>query len=138
MAVHPGKTPGRALQSLRRQLHQLLPIDVLTTHHPDQHGQVLLNLELSRAVRKVIRQAATARGLRPGDFVGQSVSEALERQEREHSRQLTAQLEGILALHPSEEVLACTAHILLRRRSPAAPASYVPCRAPQSHTHPNP
>ncbi|MEV8086645.1 CPCC family cysteine-rich protein [Streptomyces nigra] len=106
MAVHPGKTPGRALRSLRRQLHQLLPIDVLTTHNPDQHGQVLLNLEFSRAARKVIREAATARGLRPGDFVGQSVTEALERQEREHSRQLTAQLEGILALHSSEEVLA--------------------------------
>jgi hypothetical protein len=66
------------------------------------------------------------------------VTEALERQEREHSRQLTAQLEGILALHSSEEVLACTAHILLRRRSPAVPASYVPRRAPRSHTHPNP
>ncbi|MFJ3496411.1 hypothetical protein ACIPPJ_22820 [Streptomyces sp. NPDC086091] len=44
MAVHPGKTPDRALWSLRRQLHQLLPIDALTTHHPNQHGQVLLNL----------------------------------------------------------------------------------------------
>lgn len=54
MAVHPAKTPSRALQSLRRRLHHLLPIDVLTTHYPDQHGQVVLNLELSRTARAVI------------------------------------------------------------------------------------
>ncbi|MCX5059655.1 hypothetical protein OOK12_21985 [Streptomyces sp. NBC_00452] len=117
MVVHPAKTPGRALRSLRRRLHHLLPVDALTTHYPDQHGQVLLNLEFSRTARAAIRQAATARGQRPGDFVARSMTAALERNERERSRQLTAQLEVLLALHSSEDVLACTAHILLRRQA---------------------
>lgn len=140
MAVQPARTPGRALRSLRRRLHHLLPIDALTTPYPDQHGQVLLNLEFSRTARAAIRQAATARGQRPGDFVARSVTAALDRNERERSLQLTAQLEGLLALHSSEDVLACTADILLRRRDPAVSDAYAAGRAgrSQSHAHPNP
>lgn len=136
MAVHPAKTPSRALQSLRRRLQHLLPIDVLTTHYPDQHGQVLLNLELSRTARAAIHRAATASGQRPGDFVGRSVTAALDRNERERSRQLTAQLEGLLARHSSEDLLACTARILLRRRSSAASDSYAADRDRRGHTNP--
>lgn len=138
MAVHPAKTPGRALRSLRRRLHHLLPIDVLTTHYPDQHGQVLLNLEFSPTARAAIGQAAAARGQWPGDFVGQSVTAALERNERERSRQLTAQLEDLLALHSSEDVLACTAHVLLHRRGSASFDWYAASHARRSHSHPNP
>jgi hypothetical protein len=136
MAVHPAKTPSRALQSLRRRLHHLLPIDVLTTHYPDQHGQVVLNLELSRTARAAILRAATASGQRPGDFVGRSVTAALDRNERERSRQLTAQLEGLVALYSSEDLLACTARILLRRCSSAASDPYAADRDRRDHTNP--
>lgn len=136
LAVHPAKTPGRALQSVRRRLHHLLPIDVLTTHYADQLGQVLLNLELSRTARAAIHRAATAGGQRPGDFVGRSVTAALDRNERERSQQLTAQLEGLLARHSSEDLLACTARILLRRRGSAASDSYAADRDRRGHTNP--
>ncbi|MDX2600284.1 hypothetical protein PV330_09585 [Streptomyces caniscabiei] len=136
MAVHPAKTPGRALRSLRRRLHQLLSIDVLTIHYPDQHGQVLLNLELSRTARATIRQVAAISGQRPEDFIGRSVTEALDRNERARHRQLTEQLEDLVALHSSEDVLACTAHILLRSRPSAVGNPYADGRARWSHSHP--
>ncbi|MCX5006682.1 hypothetical protein OHB05_29275 [Streptomyces sp. NBC_00638] len=138
MTVHHARAPGRSLRSLRRRLQHLLPIDVLTTHYPDQHGQVLLNLELSRTARAAICQAAAVRGQRPAELVGRSVTAALERKERERSRQLTAQLEGLLALHSFEDVLACTARILLSRSSLAGPDSYAVGGALHRHSRPNP
>ncbi|WP_234328366.1 MULTISPECIES: DUF6083 domain-containing protein [unclassified Streptomyces] len=39
MAVHPARTPGRALRSVRRRLRHILPIDVLTTHYADPWGR---------------------------------------------------------------------------------------------------
>ncbi|WP_151478230.1 hypothetical protein [Streptomyces albicerus] len=116
MTVYQGKTPGRALRSIRRRLHGLLPIDVLTTHYPDQRGQVLLNISLSRAVRAEINQAAAAHSERPEQFLSRSMTESLARQERDHTRRLTEQLEALLAQHSSEDVLVCTARALLHRR----------------------
>ncbi|MGW0631929.1 hypothetical protein [Streptomyces sp. NPDC002758] len=65
LALQRAKSPGRALRALRRQLDALLPIDVLTSHYPDQYGQVLLNLTLSNTARTAIRRAAATRGQRP-------------------------------------------------------------------------
>jgi hypothetical protein len=122
MAVHPARTPGRALRSVRRRLRHFLPIDVLTTHYADPLGQVMLNVEFSPATRALIDQAAAARRQRPAEYVGQSVTQALRRPEQERLRALTAQIEGLLALHRPEDVLACTARILYHRDSPATPA----------------
>jgi len=49
MAVHGARSPGGALHALRRQLDALLPVDVLTTHYPNRHGQILLNVALGHA-----------------------------------------------------------------------------------------
>ncbi|WP_208853182.1 hypothetical protein [Streptomyces albofaciens] len=74
MTVHPAKTPGRALKSVRRRLQHVSPLDVLTTHYPSPSGQVILNVELGPAVRALIGQAAAARGERPAEYVGHSVT----------------------------------------------------------------
>ncbi|WP_449353120.1 hypothetical protein [Streptomyces shaanxiensis] len=118
MTIHPAKTPGRALRSVRRRLQRLVPVDILTTHYPDPSGQVTLNVEFGPAPWRLIRVAAAARGQRPAEYVGQSLTGALRRSEQERDRALTAQLEGMLAHHRPEEVLACTARILLHRRDP--------------------
>ncbi|MDO0935224.1 hypothetical protein QQY66_27450 [Streptomyces sp. DG2A-72] len=65
MTVQSGKSPGRALHRLRRRLDSVLPIDVLSTHYPDRHGRVLLNVVLSRSANAQIRQEAAASGARP-------------------------------------------------------------------------
>lgn len=124
MTMRRAKSPGQALRSLRRELDRLLPIDVLTTHYPDRSGRVLLNVALPRATCSTVRQAAAARGQKPGVFLGRAVVAALERNERDRTRQLTAQLKSLLAHHAPEDVLACAAHVLLRSRHPAFPHSY--------------
>lgn len=120
MAVRGAKSPGRALRSLRYELDRLLPIDVLTTHYPNQSGQVLLNIDLPHALCSALRRDAGARGEKLADFLGRAVVVALERNERDRTRQLTVQMEGLLAHHAPEDVLACAARILLRSRHPAA------------------
>jgi uncharacterized protein (DUF1778 family) len=121
MAVQQARSPGRALHRLRLQLDTLLPIDVLTTHYPDHRGQVRLNVTLSRATSTAIRRAAATRGQRPQDFLGQRVTAAVARHERERAQRLTAQLEELLAHHTTEEVLACTASTLLAHRLTPGP-----------------
>ena len=120
MTVRQAKSPDRALRSLRHELDRLLPIDVLTTHYANQSGQVVLNVDLPHALCSALRRDAAARGEKPADYLGRAVVEALERDERDRTRQLTAQLEGLLAHHAPENVLACAARILLRSRHPAS------------------
>jgi hypothetical protein len=121
MTVRRAKSSGRALRSLRHELDRLLPIDVLTTHYPDASGQVLLNLALTSAMRSVIARAAAAQGETPGDFLSRTVAAAVVRDARDRTRQLTGQLQGLLAHHAPEELLACAARLLLDRRHPAPP-----------------
>ncbi|WP_327723685.1 hypothetical protein [Streptomyces europaeiscabiei] len=121
LALQRAKSPGRALRALRRQLDALLPIDVLTSHYPDQYGQVLLNLTLSNTTRTAIRRAAATRGQRPQDFLSNSVATAVARHEQQRRRHLTAQLEELLVHHSPEEVLTCAADALLGRRHHRVP-----------------
>ncbi|MFJ4633402.1 hypothetical protein [Streptomyces sp. NPDC088847] len=58
MAVQGARSPGGALHGLRRRLDALLPIDVLSTHYPDRHGQVLLNVALGHAADRALRRDA--------------------------------------------------------------------------------
>ncbi|MGW0556537.1 hypothetical protein ACWDZ6_20405 [Streptomyces sp. NPDC002926] len=113
LALQRAKTPGRALRVLRHRLDALLPLDVLTTHYPDQKGCVLLNVALSHAARTALRQAAAARGQRSRDFLGQTVTAAVAQHQEERARRLTSQLEGLLAQHSPEELLVCAASTLL-------------------------
>ncbi|MFJ9589731.1 hypothetical protein [Streptomyces acidicola] len=115
MAVQRAHSPGNALHVLRRRLGSRLPIDVLSTHYPDRHGQVRLNIAFSRKAEAVIRRAAAASGQRPKQFVRQSVTDALARQQQDRFRLLEIRLHGLLAHHTPEEVLACAATALLGR-----------------------
>lgn len=133
MTVRRGKSPGQALRSLRRELDRLLPIDVLTTHYTDGSGQVLLNVVLPRATRSSVLQAAAAGKQKPGVFLGRAVVAALERNERDRTRRLAAQVKSLLAHHTPEDVLSCAAHLLLHSRQRASSHSY---DADSSHTTP--
>ncbi|MET7453590.1 hypothetical protein ABZT03_17220 [Streptomyces sp. NPDC005574] len=110
LALQRAKTPGRALRVLRRRLDAILPIDVLTTHHPDKKGRVLLNVTLSPAARTTIHRAAAARDQRPRDFLSQAVTSAVVRHGEERARHLTARLEELLVEHTPEELLLCVAN----------------------------
>ncbi|MER6248894.1 hypothetical protein [Streptomyces griseorubiginosus] len=124
MTVHAGRSPRRALHTLRCQLDTRLPIDVLSTHYPDRHGQVLLNVALGHRTSQLLRQAAVATGQRPRDVLRERVTEAVARDEQRRAQLLTARLEDLLAQHTPEEVLACAASLLhsrQRRRTPPEP-----------------
>lgn len=136
MTLRRAKTSGRALRSLRRELDPLLPIDVLTTHYADASGQVMLNVDLPRDLHSAISQAAAACGQKPADFLGRTVTAALERDERDRTRQLAGQLRGLLVHHAPEDVLACAGLLLLDRRRHASPPSGGSgnrCRPNRSH-----
>lgn len=139
MTVRPAKSPGRALRSLRHELDRLLPIDVLTTHYPDASGKVLINLVLTRATRSVIRQAAAVHGQKPAEFVARIVGAAVERDKQDRAQQLAVQLRGLLVHYAPEDVLTCTARILLDRQHFASPTQ---CDAdgsrPSSSSHTTP
>ncbi|MGW6598282.1 hypothetical protein [Streptomyces sp. NPDC055036] len=119
MALQRAKSPGRALRSVRRRLGGLLPIDVLTTHYPDRHGCVRLNLTLSRTARTAIRRAAALRGQRPQDFLSHSVTTAVARHQQQRAQHLAAHLERTLAHHTPAEVLAGIGTLLGRRVPPS-------------------
>lgn len=118
MAVQSGKSPGRALQRLRCRLDTVLPIDVLTTHYPDRHGRVLLNVVLSRRADTQIRREAATLGRRPGDVLAERITAGLARRQRQRHHRLESQLQRLLTHHTPEEVLACAAGRLLQVRLP--------------------
>ncbi|MFE6621074.1 hypothetical protein [Streptomyces sp. NPDC057740] len=118
MTVHSGKSPGRALQRLRRRLDTVLPIDVLTTHYPDRHGHVLLNVVLSRRADTRIRREAAELGRRPGDVLAERITADLTRSQRQRHHRLESQLQQLLTHHTPEEVLAYAAGRLLQVRLP--------------------
>ncbi|MFF9704665.1 hypothetical protein ACF1FE_26285 [Streptomyces griseofuscus] len=116
MAVCSARSPGGALHALRRRLGARLPIDVLTTHYPDRHGQVLLNVALDHAAEGALRQAAAVLGQRPQELLRRRVTAARARDEQERARRLDVRLESLLADHQPEEDLACVAGLLHSRR----------------------
>ncbi|MER6425514.1 hypothetical protein [Streptomyces sp. NPDC001137] len=107
MAVHGARSPGGVLHTLRHRLDALLPIDVLSTHYPDQHGQILLNVALSHTADRALRRDAAVVGQRPEDLLRRRVTAALTREEQERARRLENRLKSLLAHHTPDEVLAC-------------------------------
>ncbi|MFC9684058.1 hypothetical protein [Streptomyces sp. NPDC056948] len=101
-----------------------MPIDVLTTHYPDRHGQVVLNIALSHPADQALRQAAADVGQRPQDVLRERVIAGIARDQKQRARCLEERLESLLARHEPEEVLACVAGLLYgrqHRRVPTAP-----------------
>jgi hypothetical protein len=123
MTVQSDTSPGRALHRLRRQLDSVVPIDVLSTHYPDRHGRVLLNVELGRHADAAIRREAAASGRRPRDVLGARITTALARERREQCHRLEAQLSGLLVEHTPEDVLACVAVLLAKAPDCVSPPS---------------
>ena len=116
MAVHGARSPGGALQALRRRLDAWLPIDVLSTHYPDRHGQILLNVALGHTADRALRRDAAVVGQRPQDLLRRRVTAALTRAEQERARRLEDRIESLLAHHTPDEVLACVAGLLHGRQ----------------------
>ncbi|MFE7029114.1 hypothetical protein ACFU9Y_02310 [Streptomyces sp. NPDC057621] len=123
MAVQHAPSPGAALHLLRRRLDTHLPLDALSTHYPDQHGQVLLNVALDRTAGRALRRDAAARRQRPGDVLRQHVTIALAREKERRARRLTERLTPLLTDHTPEEVLAGAAALLLGRQGHCPPAA---------------
>jgi hypothetical protein len=105
MTLAGGKTPERAAHRLRRRLTDRLPIDVITTHYPDAHGHVLLNVAFPPAHHTALQRHACQAGLTPERFL----REALHRAITEHADRETARLN-----HAVRQLLAGTtpAHLL--------------------------
>nr|WP_202458835.1 hypothetical protein [Streptomyces sp. SID5464] len=118
MTVQSGKSAGRALHRLRRRLDSALPIDVLSTHYPDRHGRVLLNVVLSRRANAQIRQEAATSGARAGEVLSERITVGLAREQRERHQRLESRLRSLLTHHTPEEVLACAAARLFQARPP--------------------
>ncbi|PWJ02038.1 hypothetical protein DKG34_40895 [Streptomyces sp. NWU49] len=118
MTLQSAKSPGRALHRMRCRLDSVLPIDVLSTHYPDRHGRVLLNVVLSRRAHTQIRQEAAASGAHAGEVLRERIAARLAREQRERHQRLESQLRRLLTHHTSEEVLACAAGRLLEARPP--------------------
>ncbi|MFE2716941.1 hypothetical protein ACFXKI_34520 [Streptomyces mirabilis] len=116
MAVHGARSPGGALHALRRRLDALLPIDVLSTHYPNRHGQILLNVALGHTADRALRRDAAVVGQRPQDVLRRRATAALTREEQERARQLENRLENLLAHHTPDEVLACVAGLRYGRQ----------------------
>lgn len=131
MTVHSGTSPGRALHRLRRRLDDVLPIDVLTTYYPDRDGRVLLNVGLPQDLHALIRREAAASGRRPRDVLGERITTGLARERRERRHRLESQLQGLLAQHTPQDVLACAAALLASTPDCVNPPS--PRRSPRCH-----
>ncbi|MFD8373638.1 hypothetical protein ACFV2Z_23160 [Streptomyces sp. NPDC059688] len=142
MTVQRGKSQGHALHRLRRRLDTILPIDVLTTHYPDRHGRVLLNVILSRRADTQIRREAAALGRHAGDVLAERITADLARRQYQRRHRLESQIQRLLTHHTPEEVLACAAGHLLQAAPTALnllafpnPAQ-APAAPPSCRSHP--
>ena len=114
MAVAGGKTPERAAHRLRQRLTAQLPIDVITTHYPDVHGQVLLNVAFPPAIHTTLHRNARRAGLTPERYVRQALHRALaEHADREADRLDHAVRQLLLHSSPAH-VLSAVGHALTR------------------------
>lgn len=142
MTVQRGKSPGRALHRLRHRLDTVLPIDVLTTHYPDRHGRVVLNVVLNRRADTQLRREAAALGQRAGDVLAERITADLAHRQRQRRHRLDSQMQLLLTHHAPEEVLACAAGHLLQAASTALnPTAFpsptqAPAAPPSGRSHP--
>ncbi|MFK0288030.1 hypothetical protein ACIQVL_47250 [Streptomyces sp. NPDC090499] len=114
MAVAGGKTPERAAHRLRQRLTGRLPIDVITSHYPDAHGRVLLNVDFPPDAHTTLQQTARHAGLTPERFVREALHRALaEHADREADR-LDHAVRQLLANTTPAHLLSAVGHALTR------------------------
>ncbi|MGW1886933.1 hypothetical protein [Streptomyces sp. NPDC001970] len=112
LTLTQAKTPRRALNRLRRTLHETLPIDILATHYPDTHGQITLNVAFTPATDAVVRNAASHHGQDVETFVEQALTDALQRIDRQEVERLTHALQAVLSATSRDRLLAAAARAL--------------------------
>nr|WP_228472876.1 hypothetical protein [Streptomyces cyaneochromogenes] len=114
MALADAKTDARAAHRLRQRLTIRLPIDVITSHYPDTHGRVLLNVALPPDARTALQRGARRAGLTPERFVREALHRALaEHADREADR-LDRAVRHLLASTTPAHLLSAVGHVLTR------------------------
>jgi hypothetical protein len=113
MALVGAKTPDRAAHRLRRRLTVRLPIDVITTHYPDAHGQVLLNLAFPPAVHTALTRDARQAGLIPERYVREALQRALTDHADWGTERLDRALRRLLAHTTPAHLLSAVGHALI-------------------------
>lgn len=97
LALVRAKTPAKALNRLRHQIGGRLPIDVITTHYPDPHGQILINITFSPAAHAALKAAAEQTRRPPNLFVQDAIYQALARHADQEADRLDRALQHLLA-----------------------------------------
>lgn len=106
LALVRARTPAKALNRLRHQMGGRFPIDVITTHYPDPHGQILLNVTFSPAAYAALEPAAERMRRPPHLFVQEAVHRALARHAVEEAERLDRALQHLLAETTPPHLLA--------------------------------
>ncbi|MEU2771434.1 hypothetical protein ABZ646_00565 [Streptomyces sp. NPDC007162] len=114
MTVAGGRSPERAVHRLHQRLTGHLPIDVITTHYPDAHGRVLLNVDFPPDAHTTLQQNARRAGLTPERFVRDALHRALaEHADREADRLDHAVRQLLDSTNPAH-LLSAVGHALTR------------------------
>ncbi|MFE3117528.1 hypothetical protein [Streptomyces niveus] len=114
MALMKAGNPDQALNRARRRLKGLLPIDALTTHYPDQEGEVLLSFAFSPAADAAIRHAAEHEGQEPRLFLAQVIRRALADHARREAEHLDHDLRSLLTRTSPDRLVAAVGRTLTR------------------------
>ncbi|MEU6320753.1 hypothetical protein [Streptomyces sp. NPDC047009] len=114
MALMSAKTSDRAAHRLRRRLSTQLPIDVITTHYPDTHGNILLNLAFPPATRTALEAAARSAGQTPERFVELALHRDLAEHADQEAERLDRELRRLLAHTTPAHLLSAVGHALTR------------------------
>ncbi|WP_324611064.1 hypothetical protein [Streptomyces pactum] len=114
MALCPGKTARRAAHRLRRRLGEHLPVDVITTHYPDTHGQVLLNVSVPPATRAVLGRTAEQAGQTPEQVLERALHQELTQYDREETERLSRAVNHLLIGTTPARLLTAVGHALTR------------------------
>lgn len=114
MALCRGKTARRAAHRLRRRLGTHLPIDVITTHYPDTHGQVLLNVRVSPTTRAALDRTAEQAGQTPEQMLERALHQRLTQHDREETDRLSRAVNHLLTGTTPARLLTAVGHALTR------------------------
>ncbi|MBX9366999.1 hypothetical protein [Streptomyces sp. WAC04114] len=114
MGLVGARTPERAAHRLRRRLTSRLPIDVITTHYPDTHGQVLLNLAFPPGVHTALARDARHAGLTPERYVREALQRALTAHADRETERLDHAVRHLLAHTTPAHLLSAVGHALTR------------------------
>lgn len=112
LALVRAKTPGKALNRLRRQVGGRLPIDVITTCYPDSGGRIILNVAFPPATHTALKAVADAAGQPLPVFLQLAVHRALARHGSEEANRLDQEVQRLLAHTTTSHLLAAVGRAL--------------------------